>query len=230
MAFVLHALRNNDLFVDVGANVGTYTVLASAVVGAEVIAFEPVPSTYVELQLNIALNGVGERVHAHNVGLADREGQLVMTVDQGARNQIIANPAGFNGAELQDVPISTLDVKVAGGRPTLLKIDVEGYETQVLDGGMSLLQDESTYGVIVENNLGSDTALTPGGVFHQKMLDFGFTDHTYDPFSRTLRRWSPAAANNQYDCNLLFIRDPAMVASRVQSAPRFLLRNAGLTI
>jgi hypothetical protein len=44
MGFLLHLLRQNDLFVDVGANLGSYTVLASAVCQARNIAFEPVPA------------------------------------------------------------------------------------------------------------------------------------------------------------------------------------------
>jgi hypothetical protein len=46
MGFLLHVLRGEDLFVDVGANVGSYTILACSVVGARGFAFEPVPSTY----------------------------------------------------------------------------------------------------------------------------------------------------------------------------------------
>jgi hypothetical protein len=45
MAFVLHLLREGDLFLDIGANVGSYTVLASAVCGARTLAFEPDPDT-----------------------------------------------------------------------------------------------------------------------------------------------------------------------------------------
>lgn len=45
MAFLLHFLRSEDLFVDVGANVGSYTILACSAIGARGIAFEPVPST-----------------------------------------------------------------------------------------------------------------------------------------------------------------------------------------
>ena len=55
MMFLLHFLRPEDLFIDVGANVGAYTVLASAVVGAESIAIEPVPKTFQRLMDNIHL-------------------------------------------------------------------------------------------------------------------------------------------------------------------------------
>lgn len=46
MAFVLHALRPEDLFLDVGANVGSFTVLAAGAVGAKTVAVEPIPSTF----------------------------------------------------------------------------------------------------------------------------------------------------------------------------------------
>lgn len=59
MAFVLHLLRPGDTFADIGANVGTYTVLASAAVGARTVAFEPAPETFAWLQRNLALNHLG---------------------------------------------------------------------------------------------------------------------------------------------------------------------------
>ena len=61
MAFVLHVLRATDHFVDVGANVGSYTVLAAGAVGARTTAIEPIPTTFAHLVRNVALNGLGER-------------------------------------------------------------------------------------------------------------------------------------------------------------------------
>lgn len=52
----LHFLRPGDLFLDIGANVGTYTVLASGVCGGKIMAFEPDPRTLRHLQRNIELN------------------------------------------------------------------------------------------------------------------------------------------------------------------------------
>ena len=62
MAFVLHFLRAGDLFADVGANVGSYTILASGVVGCRTVAFEPDPVTAAALERNINLNKIAERV------------------------------------------------------------------------------------------------------------------------------------------------------------------------
>ena len=60
MAFIIHCLRKEDLFFDIGANVGSYTILAGAVCGAEVVSFEPVPSTFARLRHNIKINDLEE--------------------------------------------------------------------------------------------------------------------------------------------------------------------------
>ena len=59
MSFVLHTLKQGDLFIDIGANVGSYTVLAARVCGANVIAVEPDPETVKSLRRNIEVNGIG---------------------------------------------------------------------------------------------------------------------------------------------------------------------------
>src|SRR5215212_9698872 len=69
MSFVMHFLRPGDLFADVGANVGAYTVLASGVAGANTISFEPSASSYQFLRRNVQLNGMLDKVATHNVAL-----------------------------------------------------------------------------------------------------------------------------------------------------------------
>jgi predicted RNA methylase len=66
MALLLHVLRPGDLFVDVGANVGSYTILAAGVCGANVISIEPVPSTFTHLADNIHLAPY-HAVHGHSI-------------------------------------------------------------------------------------------------------------------------------------------------------------------
>lgn len=64
MAFCLHLLRPGDLFIDVGANVGSYTILASKVVGANSFTLEPVPETFKRLKRNININDIVSLVDA----------------------------------------------------------------------------------------------------------------------------------------------------------------------
>ena len=72
MAFALHVLRPNDLFVDIGANVGSYTVLAASV-GAKSISVEPIKIAFDHLMRNIHLNGISDRVDARNMASAPTE-------------------------------------------------------------------------------------------------------------------------------------------------------------
>jgi hypothetical protein len=62
MALLLHVLRRDDLFVEVGANAGSYTILACVVRGALAYALEPLPRTYSRLSENIKLNHLEGRV------------------------------------------------------------------------------------------------------------------------------------------------------------------------
>lgn len=56
MSFLLHFLRKEDNFIDIRANVGVYTILASGAIGAKSIAIEPIPSTFADLTNNILIN------------------------------------------------------------------------------------------------------------------------------------------------------------------------------
>ena len=69
MAFVMHALCPEDLFADIGANVGSYSVLAAGVADACVIAAEPSPVTFAHLQDNIRVNGLEKKARLCNVAL-----------------------------------------------------------------------------------------------------------------------------------------------------------------
>ena len=89
MAFVLHFLRPDDLFVDVGANIGSYTILATAGAGANCISFEPSPDAWEWLCKNINLNGVQSLVDARRQAVSSSVGMLHLTVDMGPTNHIV---------------------------------------------------------------------------------------------------------------------------------------------
>ena len=88
MAYLFHVLTPEDLFVDVGANVGAYTVLACAAKGARGYCIEPVPATFARLRDNLLINDLSSRVTPMNVGVADKEGELRFTSDSGTVNHV----------------------------------------------------------------------------------------------------------------------------------------------
>ena len=132
MGFLLHTLRDKDFFIDIGANIGSYTVLASSAIGAKTVCFEPVPSTYKRLMDNIKINNIGNKVESFNLALGNSTGEMYFSSDQNCMNHIIAH--NENNSNKITVNVSTLDKELKRD-PFLIKIDVEGYELPVLEGG-----------------------------------------------------------------------------------------------
>lgn len=142
-------LRPGDLFVDVGANVGTYTIWA-AELGAEVVALEPAPDTFALLEENVALNDYPvETLHMAAGAIC---GTCRFTSGLDALNRM--DPEG--AAETAVVTIDSIinDRVVAG-----IKIDVEGFEIEVLRGCEHALSDGRIEMIQMEWNSCSMTAL-----------------------------------------------------------------------
>ena len=143
------ALRNGGLFVDVGANVGTYTIWA-AELGAEVIALEPAADTFRLLEENIALNGY--QVTAVRAAAGDHCGTARFTSGLDAGNSLA--PDGPVVTELV-----TVDTLIGDRRVTGMKIDVEGFEIDVLRGATRALADRRIGLIQVEWNQASTLAV-----------------------------------------------------------------------
>jgi FkbM family methyltransferase len=120
-------LKPGDLFIDIGAHLGVYTIWAIEQ-GAEVVAFEPHPLTAEMLRQNLELNGYHAQVH--EVALAHEPGRMRLAGADLARQALSAN------GEIE-IDVRTLDefaTSAAG-----VKIDVEGAERLVLEGATALL-------------------------------------------------------------------------------------------
>ena len=215
MAYVLHAVSEEDMFVDVGANVGSYTILACAARGARGFCFEPVPATYRRLLDNLRLNDLSERVRAFNIGLSDREGELVFTAGENCSNHVVADGEGC--ADPVTVPARPLDGVLAGESPSVLKIDVEGFETLVLRGARETLRNASLHSVIMElNGSGARYGFSDGDL-RNAMETHGFSPYAYEPFSRAL---TPLEGCRTPSGNTLFVRNLDTVRERIANAPK----------
>jgi FkbM family methyltransferase len=212
MGFLLHFLRQNDLFIDVGANIGSYTILASAHVGANSITYEPVPLTFKGLLNNLRINNIMDRVSVNNVAVGSDEGEINFTTDRGTMNHVTNNPDD----NFISVPISTLDLSIRNlNVPALLKIDVEGYEYEVLMGSNNLLSNSNLKAIIVETNLQGDRYGNSGNALIQLLDKYGFNPFHYNPFLKTLSK----LANNE-EHNTIYIRDLDFVMDRIKSADK----------
>jgi FkbM family methyltransferase len=217
MAFTLHFLRTDDLFVDVGANSGSFTILASYVCGASCISFEPAPSTFERLLGNISLNNVSKKVKALNYGLGKEACVVQFTSQCGAMNHVLAP------GEMAEVPTSVnvapLDSLLeSGDNPVLIKIDVEGYEFEVIQGAKTVLQNPSLKAVILElNGSGLRYGYSESNIV-DLMCEGGFNAYDYDPFSRQLSRLDPQHLKSG---NVLFLRDFAFVKERIEGSKAY---------
>jgi len=214
MAFVLHVLRPGDLFVDIGANIGTYTILAAKVVGAKTISVEPLPATFAHLENNIHYNRVGNLVEAKNVGLAGERGNLCFSADMDTMNHIVDD--SYAGPSVP-VDVLPLDELLAGREPFAMKIDVEGFERQVLAGGARTLASKALQAIVIEVNEHEQRYDRTGKTALETLRDAGFGSYRYDARER---RIVPSDAHSTYG-NYVFIRDAEVVRERVASARQY---------
>ena len=221
MGFLLHLLRADDLFVDVGANCGSYTILASGVCGARSIAIEPVPRTFERLQAHVVRNDLSERVETVPAGVGKEAGRLRFSTDRGAMNRVL--PEGTAPGQGQEVQVRTLDEIVGAGHPALMKLDVEGFEVEALAGATALLAGEALLALIVELNGSGRAYGHEDAEVDERLRAAGFAPHRYDPRTRTLQ---PRASWNRDGFNTIYARVDglASLGERLQGGAAFTAR------
>ncbi|MER8680408.1 FkbM family methyltransferase [Mesorhizobium sp. M1405] len=218
MAFLLHFLRPEDIFYDVGANVGSYTLLASAAAGAKTICFEPIPSTFAKLTANVRINNVEALVNAQNIGVGNRDETKYFTSNLDTVNRVALDTDSSQAGRLE-VKVRPLDAFSATTPPTLIKIDVEGFETEVLYGARQTLSHPALKGLIVELGEGGKRFGHDKTEIETFIRERGFAPYSYDPLTRKLTSSSDRGAMRAGGDNKLFLRELGFVQERVLSAP-----------
>ncbi len=102
MAFVLHLLRAGDRFADLGANVGSYTVLAAGVRRARVVAVEPGSAARAALRDNVELNGLGDLVRVEGVALGAAQRRVAFTTGSIRRTMFWTARRASGGSRADD--------------------------------------------------------------------------------------------------------------------------------
>lgn len=156
--FITRRLSAGDVFVDVGANIGYFSLLASKLVGKQgrVLAFEASPTIYEQFLDNIVLNQCSNIV-PHNIAAGDIIGTTPVFFT-GAHNIGMTNTVpGLTGkfeTEVALLPLETVISDCLWQKARIVKIDVEGAEFSVVQGLRKLLEQGSNPGVeiVVEIN------------------------------------------------------------------------------
>ena len=210
--FILHCLREYDLFLDVGANVGHYSLLASGINKCRSIAIEPVPETFIKLKKLVELNGLASKIEIMNIGVADKFGELFFSTDRSTMNRIVKS----NYKSAVKVKVSTIDSVITSKCPLIIKIDVEGYEKFVLDGGIATLSNTDLKAIIIEIN----SSVKYYGIKDADIVDImtrnGFLPYRYEPSTRCLVKLEDY---NKTQFNTIFVRDIDFVTDRLKASP-----------
>lgn len=214
MMFILHILQENDLFVDVGANAGVYSLLASGLANASSIAIEPVPDTFAHLVQHVKINRLSQKIQCIHRGVAQEEGALFFTMSPSAcLNHVVSEPSPSSPAV--EVPVSTLD-RLIESAPKLMKLDVEGYEMFCLQGAARLLEDKNLCAIILEYNQCAARYGVEQAQIRFLLATHGFASVHYDPFARKI---TPVPMN--HNGNSIWIRSAEKVQDRLLAAPHF---------
>ena len=202
MAFIAMLLRPGDLFGDVGANAGTYSILASKVAGARTVAFEPNGPIRAVLERQLYANAIAGLVSVRDQAIGDRPGSVRFSTSLGTMNHIVDGAA----AQAVEVEMTTLDAAFAGEPPLALKLDIEGAEDRAIAGAKALLGGPELRAILIE---------TVGDASLRALTGAGFAELHFDPFARALGDAPTSYPQN----NRLFVRDVPFVRERLATAP-----------
>jgi FkbM family methyltransferase len=169
----LNELTPQDLLLDIGANVGMYTVWAAATRGCHVIAIEPESSNYAILNKNILQNDLDKLVQAFSIGLSNVNEFCMLNMQDlrtGGSNHAAGEALNFNLKPMstkfqQGCVVFKLDDLIEKNYipvPSRIKIDVDGFEHKVISGANKTLQNSKVTSLLIETNTNLDE--------HKKMV------------------------------------------------------------
>jgi FkbM family methyltransferase len=156
--------RTGEILIDIGANVGMYSIWAAATRKSRVFAFEPEAQNYALLNRNIQANRLEMLVKAYCAGLGDHLGLTDLhMVDMriGGSNHAMGQALNFKREPMQAVyrqgcVALRLDDLVSSGaipQPQHIKIDVDGFEPKVISGSAAVLKNPALRSLLIEVNL-----------------------------------------------------------------------------
>ncbi len=220
IAFLKKYLKKGDVFFDIGANIGLFTLHASRKVGNEgrVYSFEPTPLTYNRLLDNIELNNI-KNATVENIGLSEKKDILKFNISLSAYDawNSFANLNDVGDFNSMEVPVISIDQYLIDNkidRVDLVKIDVEGWELFVLKGSLHLLSPDNAPVLMIEF---TETNAFSAGYYCGELFDyvesFGYNWYSYNAEDNILVQ-QVKKLHYPYE-NLIAIKDINTVLSRL---------------
>ena len=209
----IDSFQSNAAFIDIGANIGVYSLWAELTRQARVTAFEPEAQSFAVLNRNILLNQLSDMITAYCLSVSDTTAfdRLYVREDHAsASGHSFGTEVSYDMKPMKSVhrqgSISfSLDELISQGFipfPDHIKIDIDGFEHKVIAGARHTLANPALKSVLVELN----TRLAEHREAAEGLLAMGFEYHP-DPAGHLPATTEPAAMTGQG--NFLFIRPPS---------------------
>jgi FkbM family methyltransferase len=214
-------LRRGDTFVDLGANIGLYTLAASKAVtlAGRVFAFEPCSGTYARLLENVERNRL-TNIQCRRIAMSSSGGSLMMTISSDGFDAWNSAGRPTMGARFDDesVPCETWDsfVEQEGlrGAVQLVKVDIEGWEGHFLAGGAGELSRPDAPSMLIElNNVAAEAAGSSVDLLRHQLKALGYA--LYRIGSEGLSRQLGDCETISGSENVLAVKNLEMVLGRL---------------
>jgi len=218
-------LRPGDIYLDVGANIGLFTLIAAHKVGngGHVYAIEPTSTSFQRLLTNIQLNQF-TNVSPFRIALSDAIGPVSMQVSEDGydgRNSLTTPTAGEKFTS-EMVSALTLDQFVQdqhlARKITMIKIDVEGWETHVLAGGKAILSTSDA--PILQIEFAEEARASAGSTsdeLYRNLTDLGYQLFSFQADGGALAPVSQSQVKNGH-LNVIAAKDPVMISRRLEGS------------
>ncbi len=206
LQYLQYRLHENETFIDVGANIGIWTLVAASAVGStgRVFSFEPNPTTFRKLIANIARNGKAATVTALQQAASRVNGAVSFSCPIQHNLSAIADDQTTDNTIT--VPSVSLDSALQGIAVTGMKLDTEGHELASLEGAASIINDSSPWLIIEFNTTLLSSPILRDWPVYRFLASLGYKPFRYaGPYEAI-----PVddAFSIQGYCNILFERSP----------------------
>lgn len=224
--FLRKYLKPGDTFFDIGSNIGLFSLHAAQIVtnNGNIHAFEPTPKTFARLMENIELNRYQNIITANNIGISSDIGKLSLNISTDGHDawNTFAKQSEICFEKKIEIPVEKLDnymseKQISCKDIALIKIDVEGWEMEVLKGAKNLLLDENAPVLMVEF---TESNLFAAGTncyeIYDLIVSYGYKWYRYDSKNNILHH-DPKRIHYPYD-NILAIKNLDQANSRINSS------------
>lgn len=174
-------LNHDSIFIDIGANIGLYTLYASKIINENglIVSFEPFSENYKSLAKNISLNGVSN-VSLEKMAIGEKDGVIKLYYDENEKNLGMVSTISIEKGAQEEVKLISLDSYLKNKSFTkidLIKIDIESFEYSALLGMKSTLI--RYHPTLLIEILNTDKSVTKSNC-DQLLTDMGYNKYFID--------------------------------------------------